>query len=120
MKKIAAIIAALAIGGAAAMAATTDPQYPGGKEALDKYITENLKYPEAAQKNGIEGVVNVSFMVLPDGTIGSIKIVRLVDPDLEAEAIRLVKEMPAWTPAKTDGKAVESTATVQVIFSLPD
>lgn len=119
MKKITAAVAALAIG-VSAYGATKEPQYPGGTEALNKYLTENMKYPESAQRNGIEGVVNVSFVVLSDGTIGSIKIERLVDPDLEAEAIRLVKGMPAWTPGETDGAPVESTATVQVIFTLPE
>lgn len=100
-----------------AMAADT-PQYPGGKAALDEYISTTIKYPEMARENGIEGVVNVSFTVQPDGTIGSIKIVRMVDPDLEQEAIRVVKSMPKWEPATKDGQPVAATATVDVPFTL--
>lgn len=94
------------------------PEFPGGDEALKAYIEKNLKYPEHAKENGVEGIVNVQFVVLPDGSIGTIKIVRMVDPDLEQEAIRLVKTMPAWTPADKDGVAIEAPAQVAVPFVL--
>lgn len=103
---------------ATATAAKTDPAYPGGKEALDKFITDNLQYPETAKENGIEGVVNVGFTVKADGTIGSIKILRMVDPDLEQESIRIVKKMPRWNPGTVDGKAVDAPAEVSVSFIL--
>ena len=99
--------------------AGTTPEYPGGQEALDKYLSENLKYPQAAIDNGIEGTVDVAFMVMTDGSIGAIKIVRMVDPDLESEAIRLVKGMPAWIPADKDGKPVDAQAQVAIVFILP-
>lgn len=63
-------------------------------------------------------MVTVQFTVNTDGSIGSIKIVRMVDPDLEQEAIRIVKKMPAWIPADKDGSPVESTAEVAVPFVL--
>lgn len=116
-KRIMTAVVALVMGVAAFGA--TQPQYPGGKEALDKYISTNMKYPKTAVDNGIEGVVNVAFVVKADGSIGSIKIVRMVDPDLEAEAIRLVKEMPAWTPAQENGKPVDAQTQVDVNFVLP-
>ena len=94
------------------------PEYPGGKAAMDQYISTNMKYPEAAKANGIEGVVDVAFMVKADGSIGSIKIVRMVDPDLESEAIRLVKGMPAWTPADQNGKPVDAQTQIEIIFQL--
>lgn len=100
-----------------AMAADT-PTFPGGKEALDKFISANLVYPQSSKSMGVEGVVTVQFTVNTDGTIGSIKIVRMVDPDLEQEAIRIVKKMPAWTPADKDGVPVESTAQVSIPFVL--
>ena len=101
-----------------ASSAADVPTFPGGQEALDKYITDNLKYPEAAKENGVEGIVNVGFIVKIDGSIGSIKIIRMVDPDLEQEAIRLVKNMPAWTPADKDGSPVDAPAEVSVPFVL--
>lgn len=99
--------------------AADKPEYPGGKTALDQYISENMKYPQSAIDNGIEGVVDVAFIVRTDGSIGTIKIVRMVDPDLESEAIRLVKGMPAWIPAESNGKPVEAPAQVDVNFVLP-
>lgn len=99
-------------------AAADTPQFPGGEEALKEYIAKNMKYPEHAKANGVEGVVTVQFAVMPDGSIGSIKIVRMVDPDLEQEAIRLVKTMPAWEPADNAGTPVEATARVDVPFTL--
>lgn len=100
-----------------AMAATA-PSFPGGEEAMKKYLTDNMKYPEMAKENGVEGIVNVAFTVKADGSIGSIKIVRMIDPDLEQEAIRLVKSMPKWTPADENGTPVDATATVAVPFIL--
>lgn len=112
------IIAALGMAISAYAAET--PTFPGGKEALDKFITDNLQYPPSAKAMGVEGVVNVQFIVMTDGSIGSIKIVRLVDPDLEQEAIRIVKKMPAWIPAEKDGQPIEATAQVAVPFVLND
>lgn len=117
MKRI-SVIAGLMLAGSLVLSAAEAPQYPGGEEALQKYLTTNMKYPAAARDNGIEGVVNVSFTVNTDGTIGSIKIERMVDPDLEQEAIRLVKSMPAWQPAEKNGSPVASSASVAVDFSL--
>lgn len=113
-------MAAAALFAGVALADTT-PQYPGGQEALDKYIAENLQYPEAAKANGIEGVVGTAFTVNPDGSIGqkSVRIVRMVDPDLEKEAIRLVLGMPAWIPAEKNGAPVEAPAQVDINFVLP-
>lgn len=95
---------------------TVKAQYPGGEAALKEYIEANRVYPAAAKRNGIEGIVDVRFIVKTDGAREQISIVRLVDPDLEAEAIRLVKDMPAWTPATIGGKPVDSESTVKVEF----
>lgn len=98
--------------------AVTPASFPGGADAEKAYIMANMKYPQIAKDNGIEGVVAVAFTVKVDGTIGNIKIKRMVDPDLEGEAIRLVKLMPAWIPADDNGVAVESVAEVEVPFEL--
>lgn len=101
-----------------AMAADV-PVFPGGEEALTKFITVNLRYPAPAKANGVEGVVTLRLTVKPDGTIGAIKVVRMVDPDLEQEAIRIAKIMPAWTPADKDGQPVEAMVDVPITFELP-
>ena len=124
MKKTLSILASLAIAGSA-MAQTTQSDtipasFPGGEKAMATYIAKNLKYPQPSLNNGIEGVVNVRFVVKTDGALDKFSIVRLVDPDLEAEAVRLVKGMPAWTPATVDGTPVESQGNVEVVFSLPE
>lgn len=96
------------------------PSFPGGDEALQAYIKENLKYPRQALDNGIEGNVPLQFIVKADGSITSVKVIRMIDPDLEAEAIRLVKGMPAWVPADINGQPAEATASLVIIFRLPD
>ena len=98
--------------------ALTPASFPGGEEAQQQYILLNLKYPQTAKDNGIEGIVAVIFTVKADGTIGNIKIKRMVDPDLENEAIRLVKQMPNWVPANDNGKPVDSTAEIDISFTL--
>ncbi len=124
MKKALSIIASLAIAGTAmAQTAQTDTipaSFPGGDKALASYIDKNLKYPQPSINNGIEGVVNVKFLVKSDGSLDKFGIVRLVDPDLEAEALRLVKGMPTWNPATVSGVPVDSESNVQVTFTLPE
>ncbi len=113
------LIFVMALGmSAAAMADSTKASFPGGEKAQTEFINKTLVYPAAAMDNGVEGVVVISFVVKTDGSIGNIKVKRMVDPDLEAEAIRVVKKMPAWTPATQDGKPVESTAEIPFKFSL--
>lgn len=99
--------------------AADEPTYPGGKEAMDKFIAETMVYPVTAIENGVEGVVNVHFQVLQNGNLDDIKIVRMVDPDLEQEAIRIVKKMPAWIPADKDGQPVDGAAEIAIVFELP-
>lgn len=118
MKKLILMVASIFIATIAMQAAVTPASYPGGDAAMQEFIKENLKYPEMSKAMGIEGTVNVQFTVKPDGSVGSIKIVRMIDPDLEQEAIRLVKTMPAWIPASDGGTPVESTATVAIPFTL--
>ena len=104
MKKIAALMIFMSSIVFGMHAQNSKASFPGGEEALQEYITTHLQYPAQAKANGIEGVVGVLFVVKTDGTIGNIKIKRMIDPDLEAEAIRLVKEMPKWIPAATDSE----------------
>lgn len=117
MKRILSLMAAFLTFAYAANAAEI-PTYPGGAGAMNKYITENLKYPPFAKDNGVEGVVTVGFMVQTDGSLKNLKVVHLVDPDLEKEAMRLVGGMPAWIPAEKDGVPVEAPSQVEIPFVL--
>ena len=81
------------------------PSFIGGQNALSQYMNDNLQYPDAAEKKGVEGKVYVLFNVEKDGTITDVKIGKSVDPDLDQEAVRLVKNMPKWEPGRKRGKA---------------
>lgn len=94
------------------------PSFPGGNEALMKFLQENVKYPVVAQENGVQGRVVVSFVVERDGSITDVKVVRSVDPSLDKEATRVVKSMPRWIPGKQNGAAVRVKYNVPVSFRL--
>ena len=94
------------------------PIYLGGHEALMKYIQQNIKYPKEAQAQGKQGRVIVQFVVEKDGSITDSKIVRSADPQLDAEALRIVNAMPNWTPGKQRGEPVRTRFTLPVTFRL--
>lgn len=94
------------------------PQFPGGQIAMMKYIMENMKYPEQAMKEGIQGRVTVRFIVEKDGSISDVKPVLSVHPLLNKEAVRVVESMPKWTPGKHNGKPVRVRFNVPVMFKL--
>ena len=95
------------------------PEFPGGQQALFKYINENVKYPVIAQENGIQGRVICQFVVNKDGSIVDIEVVRSGgDPSLDKEAIRVIKSMPKWKPGKQRGKPVRVKFTLPVNFKL--
>lgn len=94
------------------------PLFPGGAEGLFKYLTSNMRYPQDALKAGKEGRVLVSFKIDIDGSIKDAKVERGVDPALDAEALRLVNGMPAWTPGYFNGKPVKVTYNLPVTFKL--
>jgi len=94
------------------------PQYPGGQIAMMKYIMENMKYPEQAMKEGIQGRVTVRFIVEKDGSISDVKPVLSVHPLLNKEAVRVVESMPKWTPGKHNGKPVRVRFNLPVMFKL--
>lgn len=96
------------------------PQFPGGVAAQVEYFKKNLRYPAEAKKAGTQGRVVVQFFVNKDGSISNVKVLRGVDPALDAEAIRLVNSMPKWKPGMQKGKAVTVKYTVPVLFSLDE
>lgn len=94
------------------------PQFPGGQIAMLKYIMENIKYPEQAMKEGIQGRVAVRFIVEKDGSISDVKPILSVHPLLNKEAVRVVESMPKWTPGKHNGKPVRVRFNLPVMFKL--
>ncbi len=94
------------------------PTFPGGDAALMKYLSENVKYPALAIKAQEQGRVVVSFTVEKDGAISDVKVARSVTPSLDAEAVRVVKAMPKWTPGKQGGQLVRVRYNVPVSFKL--
>lgn len=118
MKKL--ILTGILMIGSLIAFADDKPSFPGGDAALKKYIESNTHYPEIAKENGVEGIVVVGFMVMPDGSLQEVKIVKFIDPDLEKEAIRVVNGMPAWIPAEKEGSPVKAPAKVDIPFILND
>ena len=94
------------------------PTFPGGDAALMKYLAENIKYPVSAQKAKEQGRVVVQFIVEKDGAVTSVKTVRSVAPALDAEAVRVIKAMPKWTPGRQGGQPVRVNYNVPVSFRL--
>ncbi|MBD5279526.1 MAG: energy transducer TonB [Bacteroides sp.] len=93
-------------------------EFPGGIAALMKWLNQNIRYPEQAAANDIQGRVIVKFVVEKDGSIGAVEILKGVDKDLDREALRVVKKMPKWQPGKNNGVAVRSYFNLPVTFKL--
>ena len=95
------------------------PMFNGG-DAIEfsKWVNENLKYPQAAKDAGVQGRVTLQFTVYPDGSVRDTKVLRGVNPDLDAEALRVVSASPDWTPGYVKGEPVKVTYTFPVIFKL--
>ena len=100
------------------MVAEQMPEFPGGMKELLKFLQDNLKYPENAMKNNVQGRVIVQFVVEKDGTPTEFKVAHSVDPDLDAEALRVMKAMPKWKPGMQKGQVVRVKFTVPVSFKL--
>ena len=96
----------------------TMPSYPGGMEALNKYLKEKIKYPADAKSAKVEGKVYISFIVTTDGTLSDIKVAKKVNPSLDAEALRVVKAMPKWVPGSHEGKPVSVSYVLPIAFKL--
>jgi protein TonB len=89
------------------------PVYPGGEQAMMQFIRDSIIYPKAARTDNIQGTVYVTFVVEKDGSLSDVRILRGAHPLLDAEALRVVKSMPVWSPGKQDG------TPVRVQFNLP-
>lgn len=94
------------------------PEFPGGQAAMMKFLSDNIRYPVIAQENGIHGRVVCNFVVERDGSITDVQVLRGVDPSLDKEAIRVIQQMPRWTPGKQRGSPVRVRFTLPVVFRL--
>jgi TonB family protein len=96
------------------------PEYPGGKQALIKFLVSNIKYPESARKEGADGTVYVAFVVEKDGKITNVKVKKGFHPDCDAEGVRVVSMMPDWVPGTDKGKPVRVKFTLPIKFNLDE
>ncbi len=93
-------------------------EFPGGQQALYRWLGQHLHYPDVAKYNNIQGKVVVSFVIEKDGSIGRVTVIRSKDPNLDKEAVRLIKSMPRWTPARYNGQPISSQMNIPINFSL--
>jgi protein TonB len=82
------------------------------------WISQNIRYPVAAQRNGVHGRVLVSFVVEKNGSVSDVRVLRSADPSLDNEAVRVVRAMPRWSPGKQNGQPVRVKYTLPVTFKL--
>ncbi len=94
------------------------PQFPGGQEALIKYLSSHINYPPMAAENNVQGRVVVQFIVDKTGKVGEVTVVRSVDKELDKEAVRVCKSLPKFTPGRQNGQAVSVWYTLPVSFKL--
>jgi protein TonB len=92
------------------------PQFPGGNPALYKYISKNIHYPEAAKEKNIQGKVVIKFCVTASGSINQISVLKGLNPEVDEEALRVVKSFPVFTPGKKEGVAVPVWYLVPIEF----
>ena len=94
------------------------PQFPGGEAELMKWLSSHIQYPVMAQEEGAQGRVVVQFVVERDGSIGQVKVARGRHPELDKEAVRLVKSLPKFIPGKNNGQSVRCWFTLPINFKL--
>ena len=94
------------------------PSFPGGVAKFYEFLSKQLRYPEMAKENGIQGKVFVQFVVCKDGSIKDVKVIKSIHNTLDKEASRVVKRMPKWSPGKQRGKAVNTKFTLPIKFKI--
>ncbi len=95
-----------------------DPEFPGGTEALHRYLASNIKYPEQAKAEKIQGRVFVTFVIEKDGTVTNIKVLRDIGGGCGDEAVRVVQNMPKWKPGRQRGRRVRTQFNLPINFNL--
>lgn len=96
------------------------PQFPGGEEARVDYMVHAIKYPEEARKKGVQGTVYISFVIEEDGSITNAEVLRGIGGGCDEEALRVIREMPKWTPGKQKGKPVRVQFNMPIKFTLSE
>ena len=96
------------------------PVFPGGEHALLAYVAQHLKYPEQAIRDSVQGVVQLRFVVLENGRVGQVQIIKSLESHCDAEAKRVVKSLPRFIPGKQGGKAVRVWYTLPIRFMIPE
>jgi len=94
------------------------PEFPGGEEALLKWIAENTKYPQIPKEEGVTGKVFVSFVIDKNGDVTNVELLNNVDPYLDKEAIRVISSLPKWKPGKQGGQSVKVSFRLPIKFML--
>jgi TonB family protein len=94
------------------------PEFPGGDEALLKYIADSTRYPKEAKEKGIQGKVIARFMIKKDGSVSNVSIPKGVNTLLDNEAIRVIKTLPSFTPGKLNGKKVPVWYMIPISYTL--
>ncbi len=95
-----------------------EPEFPGGQQALQQYLRDNIRYPTRARESGVEGTVFVTFVVEPDGSITNVEVLRGIGAGCDDEAVRVVQNMPNWEPGKQRGQPVRVQFNLPVRFVL--
>ena len=95
------------------------PMFPGNFMAMERFLSENIRYPQKALKEGLEGTVVVELVVEKDGSLTNIRVIRGVAPCLDEEALRVINMMPKWKPARQHNRIVRSLYRIPVPFTLP-
>ena len=96
------------------------PVFPGGESALLAYVAQHLKYPAQAIRDRVQGIVQLRFVVLENGRIGDVQIIKSLEPHCDAEAKRVVKSLPHFIPGKQGGKVVRVWYTIPIRFMIPE
>ncbi len=94
------------------------PEFKGGHDELTRYLSTSIRYPTAAMRDNVEGRVIVTFVVSETGKISNVSVQKSLSYECDAEAVRVVKKMPKWTPGMIDGKPVAVQWTLPVVFKL--
>jgi protein TonB len=104
--------------GAVYVSVEKSPQFPGGQNALTKYLATSVKYPVEDKQKKLQGKVFIEFVVEPDGKVSNVKAIRGPSETLKAEAIRTIANSPKWIPGKQDGKVVRAQFIIPINFTL--
>lgn len=98
--------------------AEIEPEFPGGEEAMIKFIQQHVEYPELSREMGEQGTVYVQFVVHSDGSIQNVRVLKGVSKRLDREAMRVVKMMPDWSPGMQDGEPIRVRYQIPIKFSI--